>query len=103
MRQVIHDLAQYDVAGVQALLREEPDVCVRASIDAFGVVETKPERHGSIRRLVAAVGASAGLLVSPPALAGHARANGSIVGVAEVSGAKTVTARREDGVSYKAR
>lgn len=46
---IIHDLSQYDVTEVQKLLQDEPDSCVRASVDAFGVVATKPERDGSIR------------------------------------------------------
>ena len=86
---IIHDLSQYDVTEVQKLLQDEPDSCVRASVDAFGVVATKPERDGSIRRMIAIAGASAGLLISPRALAHEKRVNGSIVGTVEIAASKT--------------
>lgn len=98
---LVHDLSQYDVAGVEKLLREEPDSCVRASVDAFGVIATKPERQGRVRRMVAVVGASAGLLISPPVLAREQRTEGAIVGTAETFGFKTtVTAKDKSGNSY---
>lgn len=99
---VIRDLSQYDVDGVEKLLRDEPDSCVRASIDAFGVVTTKPGRHGNIRRMVAVAGASAGLLISHPALAEHQRTDGAIVGTTQRLGFRTtVTAKDENGNSYR--
>lgn len=102
---VIHDLSQYDVIGVEKLLRDEPESCVRARIDAFGVVATKPERGASVRRLVAVVGASAGLLISPPLLAQERRAAGAIAGTAEIfPGSKTtVVAKDEGGNLYRAK
>lgn len=98
----VHDLAQYDVAEVQKLLHDAPNSCVRASIGASGVVATKPERDGSIRRIVAVVGASAGLLISPPALAREKHTNGSIIGTAETSASETtVTATDGNGNLYR--
>ena len=99
---VVHDLSRYDVAEVEKLLRDEPDSCVRARLDAFGVVGTKPDRHGSIRRMVAVVGASAGLLVSPPVIARDKHIDGAIVGTAETFGFKTTaTAKDRNGNSYR--
>jgi hypothetical protein len=79
---VVYDLARYNVAGVEKLLRDEPNSCARATIDALGVIATKPERYGNIRRIVVAIGASAGLLISPPAVARDSSADGSIIGTA---------------------
>ena len=101
---VVHDLAQYDVADVEKLLRDEPGSCVRASIDASGTVATKAVRHGNIRRMVAVVGASAGLLMSPPMLAGHQRKDGAIIGSVLPYRDKTmVTAKDGNGNFYRAK
>jgi len=98
----VHDLTRYDVAGIEKLLRDEPGTCVRACIDPSGAIVTKPVPHGNMRRIVAIVGASAGLLITSPALARDHRAKGAIVGVVETAAWETtVTARDEHGNSYK--
>ena len=100
---VVHDLSQYDVAGIEKLLRDEPGSCVRASINAFGVVVTKTERHVSIRRILATVGA-AGLLIGQPAMARNPRGYGVLVGSTLEFGQKTrVTATDDKGNSYRTR
>jgi hypothetical protein len=102
MRQGRSRSAQYDVADVEKLLRDEPGSCVRASIDASGTVATKAVRHGNIRRMVAVVGASAGLLMSPPVLAGHQRKDGAIIGSVLPYRDKTmVTAKDGNGNFYR--
>ena len=58
---VVHDLSQYDVAGIEKLLRDEPGRCVRASIDVSGAIDTRPDSHGRVRPMVAAIGVSADL------------------------------------------
>jgi hypothetical protein len=102
---IVYDLSQYSVSEVEKLLQDKPDSCVRAAVDALGVVATKPEFHGGVRRILAVVGASAGLLISPPAMARDKRADGAIVGIAsETYGFKgTVTAKNQDGDLLRAR
>jgi len=77
---VIHDLSMLDFDEAEALLRRNPGTCVRASIDAGGVVALKLGRGGSMRRMVIAAGLSASLLASGPALAVQKRPQGSITG-----------------------
>jgi hypothetical protein len=102
---VVHDLSQYDVAGIEKLLRDEPGSCVRASIDVSGAIDTRPDSHGRVRLMVAAIGVSAGLLMSPPALARDQRAKGAIVGTAQTFSffETTVTATDKNGNSYRAK
>jgi hypothetical protein len=98
---VVHDLSRYDVAEIEALLRNQPGSCVRASIAPSGSIDIKADGHGSVRRIVATVGVSAGLLMSPPALARSPRADGAIVGIAEnYVSQTTVTARDANGNAY---
>ncbi|MBX3563857.1 MAG: carboxypeptidase regulatory-like domain-containing protein [Sphingomonas sp.] len=97
---VIHDLSQYELEEAEALLRRAPDSCVRARIDADGVVAVK--RGGGMRRMVIAAGASAGLLASQPALAGQDRPKGAISGDVMTYGFRTkVTATDTSGNSYR--
>ncbi len=101
---VVHDLSQYDVAQVEKLMREESDSCVRARIDRFGVVETKAEPTATIRRMIAAVGVSAGLLISQPVLSRGSDGEGSIVGHAGAEEFRSkIVAKDKEGNSFKAR
>lgn len=77
---IVHDLAEYDIDEAEALLGSKPDICVRARIDSHGVVMTKPDRTGSFRQIVTAVGVSAGLLVSAPTIAREKASKGAIAG-----------------------
>lgn len=91
---VIHDLSHYDFAEAEALLRADPDTCVRARIDADGTVALRPGRGGRVQRMVVAA-ASVGLLAtSVPALAGQDRPAGEIRGKAD---SLRVTATGADG------
>jgi len=80
---VVHDLSRYDADEVEALLRADPDTCVRAEIGPDGAVALRPGRAG--RRLVAAA-LSAGLLSGAPALAKPDHPAGAISGRYEIKG-----------------
>jgi hypothetical protein len=91
------------VPGIEKLLRDEPGSCVRASIDASGSINTKPGSDGGVRRIVAAIGVSAGLLMSQPVLAQGHRPKGAIAGKVEIWGKTTVIAKDSSGKTYTAR
>lgn len=89
---VIHDLEHYRLDEVQAMLRRDPDTCVRARIGADGAVALKPGGRGRMLRAAVAAGVSAGLLSAPvPASAQRDPRTGIISG--------TVGAGRFDYVS----
>jgi hypothetical protein len=97
---IVHDLSRHEVDEIEALLRAGPEICVRASVDAVGVVATR----AGMRRIVAAVGASAGLLIGQPALAHDKRPEGAIVGKIDTFGFRAkVTAENAAGGLYRAR
>jgi len=100
---VIHDLSQYELDEAEALLRRNPDSCVRAQIDADGVVALKPGRLGSARRMVIAAAATAGLLTAgAPAFAKRDRPGGAIAGNVDSIGARVrVTVTGPDGRTYR--
>lgn len=102
---VIHDLSHYEFVEAEALLRRNPDTCVRARVDADGVVALKPGRGGKARRMVIAIAATAGLLATgTPALAKRDRPGGAISGTVESSfGRVRVTATGTDGRAYRVR
>jgi hypothetical protein len=102
---VIRDLSSYAFEEAEALLRGNPDACVRARVDAGGVVALKPSRRGGIHRMVVAIGASASLLAaSEPALAGRKSPKGVISGKVETSAWNTrVTATGADGKPRRVR
>ncbi|RYG86864.1 MAG: carboxypeptidase regulatory-like domain-containing protein [Alphaproteobacteria bacterium] len=96
---IIHDLSQYELEEAEALLRRDPETCVRARIDADGAIVLK---RGSVRRMVIAAGASAGLLASQPAFAGQDRPKGVITGKAFSFGYHTkVIATGPNGEIYR--
>lgn len=81
---LIHDLSEYNADGVEALLRADPDTCVRAEVGADGVVALKPGRGA--RRMVMAAALTAGLMAGAPALAKQDRPAGAISGRYEIKG-----------------
>lgn len=101
---VIHDLSQLDIDEVQALLRRDPDSCVRASIGADGVVGLKTGRRGK-RKMVLAAAATATLLAAPqPSWARQDRPTGIIAGTVESFGFRLrVTATGQDGRAFRVR
>ena len=102
---VIHDLAHYALDEAEALLRRNPDACVRARVGADGAVALKPGRRGNARRMVIAMAATAGLLTaSAPAFAKRSRPDGAIAGIVESYGSRVrVTATGPDGRTWRAR
>lgn len=102
---LIHDLSQYELDEAEALLRRDPDTCVRAHIDANGVVALKPGRRGNARRMVIAVAATAGLLTTgAPAFAERDRPDGAIAGTVETYAIRMrVTATGTGGQTFRAR
>jgi hypothetical protein len=101
----VHDLSLHTFDEAEALLRADPGTCVRARIDADGVVALKPGRRGDARRMVIAAAASAGLLAAAaPAFAGRDRPAGAIAGNIETFGIRMgVTATGPDGQAFRAR
>jgi hypothetical protein len=102
---LIHDLSQYELDEAEALLRRDPDTCVRARTGADGVVALKPGRRGNARRMVIAVAATASLLTAgAPAFAKRDRPDGAIAGNVGSNGIRTrVTATGTDGRTFRAR
>ena len=96
---VVRDLSEYTFDEAEALLRANPDSCVRARIGADRVVALKPGR--GMRRMLAA-GASAGLLMSAtPAMAGQDKPAGAIVGqIIGYARATRIVAEGPDGTLY---
>jgi hypothetical protein len=101
----VHDLSHYTVDEAEALLRGNPEVCVRARIDRDGLVALRPSRRGDARRMVIAIAATAGLLAGgTPAFAKQDRPDGAIAGKVEDAWLRTrVTATRTDGQTFRAR
>lgn len=98
---VIHDLANYEIDEAEALLRDNSGSCVRARIDADGVVATKTGR--SMRRMVLAAGAMGLLAGAAPALAGQDAPKGAISGRLIGSYASTqIVAIGADGTRHAA-
>jgi hypothetical protein len=100
----VHDLSKYELEDVEELLRRDAEICVRASIDADGMVALKPGRRDSSRRMVLAVAAMAGLLTAQPALAGGDRPQGAVAGRVEAFGLRMrVIATDGSGRTFGAR
>jgi hypothetical protein len=101
----VHDLSQYDLEGVEALLRGRADVCVRARIGADGAVALRPGPPGSARRMVVAAAMSAALLAAgQPALARQERPRGAITGQTYAYGYEVrVTATDQNGRTFRTR
>ena len=102
---VIHDLSQYEFGEAEALLRRDPDTCVRAQIGADGVVALKPGRGGGARRMVIAAAATAGLLTAgAPAFARQDRPGGAIAGTVAGTGFRArVIATGPGGQTFRAK
>jgi len=100
---VVHDLSQHEASEIEALLRDAPDTCVRARIDSLGVVETKAGAQSGIRRIVIAIGASAGLLISQPVAAREKHPARAIIGQTSTFGFKIkVVATDASGNAFRA-
>jgi hypothetical protein len=102
---LVHDLSHYTFDEAEALLRADPGTCVRAAIDADGVVALKPGREGRVRRMVIAAAATAGLLTaSAPAYARQERPGGAIAGNIQSYGERIrVTATDTSGRTFRVR
>ena len=101
----VHDLANYRIGEVEALLRRDPLSCVRAQVGADGVVALRPGRRGGARRMVIAAAATAGLLgAGAPALAKREGPGGAIAGKVDSFGFRVrVTATGPDGRTFRAK
>ncbi|MDB5723609.1 MAG: hypothetical protein JWQ16_363 [Novosphingobium sp.] len=100
---VIHDLTQYEVDEAEALLRDNPEACVRAKIGPFGVVVMKATRSGNIRQVIATVGVSAGLLMSSPAISRERASKGAISGQNHrLDLGSRIVARNAEGRAFRA-
>ena len=104
---MVHDLAELTLEQAQALLRRDPAACVRARVDADGVVTLKPDPGSTVRRMIATVAAaaSAGVLASgAPAVAAQKHDRAVISGKVAASDWPTrITATAADGMSRRAR
>ena len=101
----IFDLENFTLAQTEALLRSGEEICVRAKLGEGGAIMLKPDPARATRRMVAAIGASVGLLAlsSQPAMA-KGRTDGTIAGnVLTNSWNTTVIATATDGKQYKAK
>ncbi|HEY7810383.1 MAG TPA: carboxypeptidase-like regulatory domain-containing protein [Allosphingosinicella sp.] len=84
---LVHDLTNFDLEEAEALLRRNPEACVRAKVAADGSFALKPGGSGTGRRMVLAAAVTAGLLAAgEPALAETDRPHGSIAGEVETFG-----------------
>jgi hypothetical protein len=101
----VHDLTLHTFDEADALLRANPDACVRARIDSNGMVALKPGRRGNAKRIVIAAAATTSLLAAgAPALARPDRPNGVIAGNVLNPWYRThVTATGTDGRTYRRR
>ena len=101
----VHDLSQFELGEAEAMLRAKPGACVRARVDAQGLVQLKPGREGKAGRMAVAIAASAGLLAAgQPVLAKADRPGGAIAGSVDSFGLRVrVTATDADGRTFKAK
>lgn len=99
---MVHDLSARNVDEVEALLRREAKVCVRARIGADGVIATGAG-GAPARRIRLAAGAMAGLIAAgQPAIAKDARVEGSIAGTLDGSSFEArVVATAADGRVFR--
>jgi hypothetical protein len=96
----IHDLSKLTLEEAEDLARSRREICVRAQVGSGGVVELKPGR--STRRMVAAIGASVGILAASPAAADGAKL-GAIKGAVLGACGGSVSATASDGTVYRAK
>ena len=100
----IHDLAHLTLNQAEALLRSGEGVCVRARIDADGLVGLKADGKRNSHRMIT-LGVCASLFsLNGQAIAGARPPRGMIAGTVEtVSWKVVVTATGEDGKKYRTR
>ena len=101
---LIHDLSQLTLQEAEHLVRSGTDICVRAEVGVGGVIKLKGSDGRKARRMVAAIGASVGILAaSGQAAAAEGAKLGAIKG--EVVGAcgGSVSATAADGRVYHAK
>lgn len=100
----IFDLSALDIDQAEAMLADGNRVCVRARIDGDGVVELKPRSRGNARRMIIAMGASVGMLMTGAHATGKESApSGEITGKLDtlmVRG-KIIAAKGTDGKEYR--
>lgn len=101
----VHDLSQLDIDEVQALVRRDPESCVRAIIQPDGAVRLRVAEAGQARRLMVATTAAVAMLAAgAPALAESATATGSIAGKVSLPVGRTEIAVTDaDGRVYRGR
>jgi hypothetical protein len=99
------DLSSYEPGEVEALVRSDPQTCVRARVGADGLVALKPGRPGGARRMMVAAAATAGLLsAGAPAAAERQGPGGAIAGKVDSFGFRVrVTATGADGRTFRTR
>lgn len=99
----IHDLSRLTLEEAERLASSGGEICVRAQVSSRGVVELRPGR--STRRMVAAIGASVGILTaSGQAAAAEEPKLGAIKGeVLGSCGGMIVSATAADGRTYHAK
>lgn len=99
----IHDLSRLTLEQAERLANSGDEICVRAQVGPRGVVELRPGR--STRRMVAAIGASVGILTaSGQASAAEDAKLGAIKGeVVGNCGGLIVSATAADGRIYRAK
>jgi hypothetical protein len=100
--ETIHDLSKYDYEEAIVLLKSDKETCVRAQLRLNGtiVLGSGPVRRAT--RIVAAVGASVGLMaLTPPAYAKKRGPEGAIAGKVDYSWPTIwVTASGTDGKQH---
>lgn len=106
-QQTIFNLSEHGFEEARALLRDRPGTCVRAAIDARGVIQTRAMPGAKAGHLMLAAGISVGLVASSaPAMAKEKEPSGTIAGKIEgdcPSYGTLVVATGSDGKAYEAR
>jgi hypothetical protein len=100
----IFDLSALDIEEVEAMLASEGRVCVRARIDNEGVVELKSRPKANARRMILAVGASVGMLMTGAHATGKEKEpRGEIAGKLDTPWpyGMAIIAKSADGKEYR--
>jgi hypothetical protein len=102
---IIHDLSRLTLDEAEELARSGGQACVRAEVGAGGLVRLKPSDTRNNRRMVAAIGASVGILAASGQAAAAEQTNwGAIKGqVVGTCGGGSVSATAADGRVYHAK
>ena len=101
----VHDLSLHTLDETEALLRDDPEPCVRARIGVDGAVVLRRSPRGDVRRMVIAAAAGAGLLTAgAPAFAKKDRPPGVIAGTFDSFGIPTrISATSTNGRTFRAK